>query len=241
MSEIRLINGFEIECRGAGHLSAGSQRLLAFLAVGSGPLQRSYVAGSLWPDTSEDRAKANLRTALWQLGRSGPRLVASSRSHLHLVVGVSVDLHDAAAAAHRVLRDPDSASLADCRLPGLRGDLLPDWYDEWLISTRERFLDLRLHALEAACRRLGRLGHVGEAVEAGRAAVGAEPLRESSNRVLVETYIANGNVAAAIRQFTVYRRALRREIGVEPSHLMLSMIGAIQSRVARVEREEVAS
>ena len=40
---------------------------------------------------------------------------------------------------------------------------------------RERFHQLRLHALEALCDRLTTAGRYGEAIDAGLAAVTAEP------------------------------------------------------------------
>ena len=34
------------------------------------------------------------------------------------------------------------------------GDLLPDWYDDWLVLERERLRELRVRALERVCERL---------------------------------------------------------------------------------------
>ena len=67
---LSLLSGFELACEGdpvAVPMSA--QRLLALLAVHPHPLLRPYVAGTLWPDTSETRAHGSLRSALWRLHR----------------------------------------------------------------------------------------------------------------------------------------------------------------------------
>src|SRR6266571_3495035 len=50
-------------------------------------------------------------------------------------------------------------------------DLLPYWYEDWVLVERERFRQLRLHALEALCEQLTALGRFDHAVEAGIAAV----------------------------------------------------------------------
>ena len=63
--------------------------------------------------------------------------------------------------------------------------MLPACYDDWVLVQRDRFRQLRLHALEALCERLTASGRYGEAIDAGLAAVCAEPLRESSHRVLI--------------------------------------------------------
>lgn len=44
-----------------------SQRLLAFLALHGGAVERAAVAGTLWPDASERHAYSNLRSALARL------------------------------------------------------------------------------------------------------------------------------------------------------------------------------
>ena len=96
------------------------------------------------------------------------------------------------------------------------GDLLPDWYDDadWLLMERTRFHQLRLHALERLCELLIRQGRIVEAVDAGLAAVTADPLRESAHRSVISAYLAEGNTVEAIRQYDAFRHLLAEEIGV---------------------------
>jgi DNA-binding SARP family transcriptional activator len=89
---------------------------------------------------------------------------------------------------------------------------------------RERFHQLRLRALEALCRKLVGMGRIGQAVQAGIAAVSGEPLRESAHRELVMAHIAEGNVAAALRQYEAFRRLLADELKLEPSEEMRSLV-----------------
>src|SRR5439155_5699044 len=56
-------------------LPLGSQRLLALLALHERPLQRTYIAATLWADYAEQRSVANLRTALARLPQTAGRLV----------------------------------------------------------------------------------------------------------------------------------------------------------------------
>src|ERR1700758_724523 len=44
----------------------GSKRLLVFVALSTGRVDRRYAAGSLWPEGSDERAAGNLRSALWR-------------------------------------------------------------------------------------------------------------------------------------------------------------------------------
>jgi DNA-binding SARP family transcriptional activator len=234
--ELRLIGGFQATRGGVPlELPAGAHRLLAFLALHDGPVPRCFVSGSLWPDLTEGRASGSLRTLLWRLRGNGCTLVESSQGLLGLASTVRVDLHEVTATAKRLLHDPENASPADCRNAGLFGDLLPGWYDPWVLTARELFHHLRLHALEVVCSRMTRLRRHWEAVQAGVAAVSAEPLRESARRVLITAHAAEGNVDAAMRQFDRYRACLDKELGVEPSEEINELITAIRNRAALIE------
>ena len=45
----------------------GSKRLLVFIALSEGAIDRRHAAASLWPDGTDERAAGNLRSALWRL------------------------------------------------------------------------------------------------------------------------------------------------------------------------------
>jgi DNA-binding SARP family transcriptional activator len=135
-------------------LPPSAQRLLAFVALHERPLQRVYVAGTLWLDASDDRAGASLRSSLWRLNRPGHQVVESTTTHLRLAPDVDVDLRRALGLAHRLLDGSADADDLDAGEAVLRGELLPDWYDDWLLFERERFRQVSLHALEVLAERL---------------------------------------------------------------------------------------
>ena len=101
---------------------------------------------------------------------------------LGLARGVRVDVREFRAWAQRVL-DPN-AVLDDVMAPelGLRGELLPGWYEDWVLLERERLRQLRLHTLEAMADRLARAGRYGEAVQAAYVAVGMAAAGERAPR-----------------------------------------------------------
>src|SRR5262245_41018603 len=206
-------------------LPMNAQRVIAFLALQHHALRRSYVAGSLWLESTEERAAASLRSALWRLNRRCP-LVEVTGERLRLAGHVSVDVHAAIGQAHRLLDPSDPC----CPGPGqvqLSDDLLPDWYDDWVAIERERFRQLRVHALEQLCNRLTRAKRFGEAIDAGLAAMHCEPLRESAHRALVRTHLAEGNRGEAIRQYQRFRELLHDELGLEPSQELEALVADI--------------
>jgi DNA-binding SARP family transcriptional activator len=221
---LRLLDGFDVEVAGRSmRLPLGAQRVVAFVALHERPLQRLYVAGSLWLDSPEARAGANLRSALWRIQRLAPSLLDVDVRTLRLGAGVRVDLRDAERLAHTELDRGGS------ELGALGTDLLPDWYEDWVLIERERFRQLRLRALEAACGRLTDEGRLDEALEAGLMALSAEPLRESAHRTLVRLHLAAGNAVEARRQYELCRHLLGSQLGLEPSERMLELVGGLDA------------
>jgi DNA-binding SARP family transcriptional activator len=205
-------------------LPLSAQRLLAFLALQDKALLRAYVAGALWLDAREEKASARLRSTVWRLGLSGYPLLDGSRTHLCLATGVTVDWRFLTSRYRRLLDESADVPPEFLRSVPVSGDLLPDWYDDWVIMERERFRQLRLHALETLCIRMSEAGSCWLAVEAGLAAVEAEPMRESAHRALIAAHLAEGNRSEAVRQFRLYRRLLREELGIEPSQTLARLV-----------------
>jgi DNA-binding SARP family transcriptional activator len=227
---IALLRGFQIiQGDRPVSLPLGAQRLVAFLALQDRPVLRVFVAGSLWLDKAEKLACASLRSALWQLHRNGLDVVAVSRNHLQLSAFLEVDVWNTVAEARQVIGSRDGHTTRPDRL--LAGDLLPDWYEDWVIVERERIRQLRLHALETLGQRLIDQGRPAQAIEVGLAAVAADPLRESAHRMIVSAHLAEGNRSEALRQFRTFERLLDEQLGVGPSDRMLTLIGSVRARV----------
>jgi DNA-binding SARP family transcriptional activator len=223
--ELCVLNGFILRARGvAVPLPASAKRVAAFLALQDHPVQRGFVAGTLWPDTSERRSTSCLRTALWRLSKPASRLVETISSYLALAAWVKVDVRECCDRARRVVRDPQTWQDEDVTSITAAGDVLPDFYEDWVLLERERFRQLRMHALETLSLQLLSAGRYAEAVETGLAAVAAEPLRESAHRAVVAAHLREGNRGEAIRQYVFYRDLLQKELGLKPSPAMAELM-----------------
>jgi DNA-binding SARP family transcriptional activator len=232
---IDLLQRFEVTDEGRiVHLPFVGQRLVAFLALSDRPQARTHVAGVLWPDADEHHASANLRSTLWRLSGIRPPLVAREPS-LRLAPGVIVDVRNAYACAAHVL-DPSIpiSDLGPSPTSAFVEDVLPDWNDEWVVVERERFRQARLHALEALCDRFADAGHMMEAIEAGLAAVTADPFRESGHRALIRVHMKEGNRSEAIRQYLLYRKILHQELGIEPTTGLTEMLSWLPPREVEI-------
>lgn len=211
----------------------GCRRLVAFVALHPRPVDRRQISAVLWPDCCDARAAGNLRTALWRLHALGVPLVAAGRFTLAVRHDVAVDVHLIGSWATRLITGrplPDDLTVPP---PGLGGyELLPGWGEEWILVERERLRQRVLHALEALSRFLVAAGRYAEAVETAIVAVGADPLRESAQTVLIESHLAEGNQVEAARALASYRRLLRRELGVEPGAALIRLAAARTARTA---------
>jgi len=225
---LSLLSGFELRAGGRPlTVPLSAQRVVAFLALHRRRLSRVFVAGHLWTDVSEQRAAAALRTALWRLGSAGGAVVRADGQSLYLDRALEIDVVECSLAARDVL---DAAATGSSTLAGLRdaGELLPDWYDDWVLIERERFRQLRLHALERLCLALSAIGLHAEATEAGLAAVASDPLRESAHRVLIAAHLAEKNCGEALRQYETCRELLRRDLGLAPSAMLERLVADLR-------------
>jgi DNA-binding SARP family transcriptional activator len=227
-ARLTLLGGFELTCNGrVAELPQPAQRLLAFLALQQHAVDRIYVAGTLWLNVSEDRAFGSLRSALWRIRRFHVDVVEVRARRLQLAPDVTVDAREAAEWSRRILHGTSRGPDVFLNDNFLQAELLPDWYDDWVVVERERLRELQLHALEVLCERWTQRGQFAQAMDAALAAVRLEPLRESAHRLLIKVHLAEGNQAAALRQYKLYRRQLRLALDLEPSRQMDDVVRAV--------------
>jgi DNA-binding SARP family transcriptional activator len=223
---LNLFGGPFVTCgRRRLEIPEGCKRLLVFVALHRGRIERRYAAGALWPAGDDIRAAGNLRSALWRLNGAGVQVLSADKHGLALRDDVLVDVHVVSSWAARLIRgspSPDDLGIMPWGVDAL--DLLPGWYDDWALVERERIRQRLLHALEALSRELVQVRRCAEAVEAAMVAVSAEPLRESAQRALIEAHLVEGNWVEGRRSFEAYRELLARELGTEPGPELVAMV-----------------
>jgi DNA-binding SARP family transcriptional activator len=194
----------------------------------------------LWPCGDDERAAGNLRSALWRLRRAGIDVLIADKSSLALGGDVLVDLHLTEQWATRLIKglaDGDDLAVIPSVADAL--DLLPGFYDDWVLLERERIRQRILHALEVLSERLGAERRFADAIEAAMLATGAEPLRESAQRALIKAHIAEGNLTEARRSYRAYHDLVYRELGVAPSDEFSADLGISEVQLGRAVRGRV--
>jgi DNA-binding SARP family transcriptional activator len=222
---LNLIGGFELSVEGVPvDVADPARRLLAFLALHRMAQPRALVAGSLWPDKPESRALANLRSALWVVNDDDHECpVETSGGCLSLRQNVEVDVRvvqaegwsmiERARAGLSVVGEP----LGESRLTAAHGllfdDLLPGWYDDWVLLERERFAELQVHVLDVLVPALTAAGRFSLAIHLALRLVAIDPLRERSQLALIRAYLAEGSFGRAKRQHRAFEELMQCSFG----------------------------
>ena len=221
MLEVRLIGAFEIRCNGkAVALSSRlAQSLFAYLILTAGTShRREKLAGLFWPDSTDARARASLRHELWRIRQALNG--SDARNLLHsddIAIGIDAST-DYRVDTRELERTAPDASIDDLitALTACSGELLPGFYEDWLVLERER-----LQALFEE-----RIAHLLKLLEAGQRwpdmlewaerwlALGQKP--QGAYRALLLAYAALDDQVKLRASYERYREALT-ELGLEPS------------------------
>src|SRR4029077_2997931 len=92
-SAVLLFGGpYVVQNGGRLEVPDGSKRVLVFVALSTGRVDRRYAAGSLWPEGSDERAGGTLRSALWRLKCAGIDVLETDKCTLGMRQGTVVDV-----------------------------------------------------------------------------------------------------------------------------------------------------
>lgn len=217
MLSAKLLGRFELnlDTQPVALPSRAAQSLAAYLLLHPGDRhRREKLAGVLWPDSPEANARNYLRQALWHLRQALPD------TFLHtdrMTIGWQTD------AAWRLdvdqLRHPgqdDIKSLA-VAVEVYAGELLPGFYEEWVLRERERLAALYDERIARLLELLLAVNEWRQAIDRAEKWIAHGHTPEPAYRALMQAHASLGNTAAAL---AVYQRcvdALESELGVPPS------------------------
>src|SRR5580704_8659533 len=195
-----------------------SFQAFAYLLLHRGrPVERAEVAAALWPAEEDEVARGRLRATLSDLLKILPQPAADFVSvdddetlRLNPALRLELDVE----RFERAVRDP--ARLAEA-LELYRGDLLAEFYDEWVHPEREHFRERYLAALIEVSAVQRRDGRPAEALATARKALRVDPWREDVLRRVVLLRYELGDRTGALGEHADFARRLRDELGVEPA------------------------
>jgi predicted ATPase/DNA-binding SARP family transcriptional activator len=199
-------------------LHAKAIALLSFLAVTGERHSRTELAGMLWGDLPDHRARANLRMVLLDLRKTLGRHLDVSAREIGPGTGWLVDLADLpellasgdGRAAERLRSLAGTELLAGLAVAGAPG------FDEWLGNERRR-VDRAITEGMGACARAMAAHDPERALSIARDLLALDPLDEAAHRLVMKLLDTTGRRAAALAQYETCRLILADELGVDPS------------------------
>lgn len=196
--------------------------VLAILAsAGDRPVPRSRLAGEIWPELEEDRARRALATTLWRIGKTTATAGSNGAQLLRIGTG-DVMLHP---ATHCDLRDfrrllaeagSDDPVPLETAAALHHSDLLPDEDNLWCNIERESLRALLISALERLLDHYSTRADHANVIRIGQRLVATEPYLEHAHRALIRALGAMGERASAARQYDACAHLLRSELGLDP-------------------------
>jgi DNA-binding SARP family transcriptional activator len=175
---------------------------------------------------------------LWQIhtliqkNESGAPLLVADRHSVRVALKEHVWLDVAAfEKACRVLRNSsdqaitdESAEILESAAQLYTGDLLEGWYQDWCLFERERLRNLYLLILENLMEHCEIRKRYEAGLGFGEKIIQLDCVHERTYQAMMRLLHKAGNRAAAIRLYQRCVQALRKEIGVAPSHKTIQIM-----------------
>ena len=217
--------------------TAKARALLAYLIIERNTAHpRRRLTELFWPDTLDDRALRNLTTTVMRirqaLGDNGALILSSAHAlQFNPNLAITIDLGsfdrllaECTAHPHRAIDRCAACAERLTRAAQLvRGPLLAglslhecDELMNWLTVVRERYQQELIHILMILATFHEHRREYDKAIGYLNRILQEEPWREEVHRQIMRLLGHMGQRSAALRQFVLCRKALKRELGVTP-------------------------
>jgi predicted ATPase/DNA-binding SARP family transcriptional activator/Flp pilus assembly protein TadD len=193
-----------------------AQLLLAYLLLYPGVAhRRDQLAGLLWPGFLDRSARKNLRNTVWQVRRAlGPRFLRSDNATVAFNIEAQ---HDSDVARLERATSLDSTEALVSAAIAYQGDLLPGYYDDWVLIERERLRGLFERCMPMLLDRLGAEERWPEAQKWAEHWIAKAQAPEPAYRSLMLAAAARDDAAGVAAAYHRCLRALKSQLNVAPS------------------------
>lgn len=221
MLKVRLLGMFEVKYGDELiHISGRhEQSLFAYLLLNAGIFhRREKLASLLWPDSTEESARENLRHILWRIRKSLPSMPIPEyllADDFSIALNASTNLW----LDVTMLRSAGEKKSCDELVSALsvyRGELLPAFYDNWVILEREYLNHVFEHNMARLMSMLQSERRWLDILDWGERWLAFGQKSEPVYRALMYAYLEMGEMSNVA---DTYARCIRSlgEIGLKPS------------------------
>ena len=227
---VELVEGIPVEIKRRKALA-----LLIYLAVSDDRQLRDSLATLLWPQSSQQSARKELRRNLSVLNQAlGGNWLDIDRESVGLRAGFWLDVVQFQQHLADETIDPPTLIAAVDLYRGdfLTGFTLPDCpeFDEWQFFQSESLRQTLASALERLVGILSDQTDHEAAISYARRWLALDPLHEPVHRQLMLLYAQAAQQAAALRQYDLCRQTLEDELGISPTPETTALYERIRAR-----------
>ena len=245
MLEVRLLGRFQVSHNGKVVVitSRPAQTLFAYLILNAGtPHRREKLAGMLWPDSLEETARDNLRHALWRLRKSLP---SPSKAVYLLTDDLSIAFNSAAdywldvGELEKLSESASTDTLIEA-LPNYHGELLPGFYEEWVMLEREHLSSIFEHHMARLMSLLQDEKRWLDVLDWGERWIRLGQKPEPAYRALMLAHAAKGDRSKVA---ATYERCVKslKVLGVAPSEQTRALYESLKSSNQTFETKPTAT
>jgi DNA-binding SARP family transcriptional activator len=223
---LEILGGFQLSSfdgLSSSLLGKKARLLLAYMALQNGrALTRSQLAGLLWGDRDETRARHSLSQALSQVRRALNGRFAGAFTLTMDNVQFDPSALEVDAIELLAITSGDSQTALEQAMALFKGDLLnglsidEPGFESWLIGERSRFRAHAVQLMTALCEKHQREVRFDDAIQTALKLISMDPGNERACRILMNSYAAQGSTNEALRHYRIFYDQLDRELGVQP-------------------------
>lgn len=216
--------------------------MLAYLAAYPGrSARREELIDIFWPDNELESGRNCLRIALSAIRKifhpdaeevlGTPAVLLADREYVRLnPLTFTTDKAQFELCLLKAMRTEDIQERVDWLQQGLgiyQSDLLPGYDELWISGERQRLIDARLLAARRLVPLLVKMHNIPSALDYAQRAVESDPLREESQRMLIQLYAGMGQNTDAMRQYQSLERDMHNQLGMRPSAATRALVAQL--------------
>ncbi|MFN2143864.1 MAG: AAA family ATPase [Anaerolineales bacterium] len=222
--KVFLLGQFKLESNGIviDLPSRPAQSLLAYLILNSGVVyRREKLASLFWMDSTEANARGYLRQALWRIRKAFGDTCLDSEEYLE-ISDINICFRPSGEywldAAEFLKVDEDLAidEMIE-RVKLYQGELLPGFYDDWVLPERDRFQAAYQQRMTILLDKLIQEKRWNDAIQQGESWLQLGYSPEPAFRALMQAYAGLGDPTMVSN---IYQRCINQldsELGLDPS------------------------
>lgn len=255
MLEIKFLGKVKIEYDGeniTNKFGAKTKALLSLLVLNKNkPLNREKIVSYLWPDSSEDSGKFNLRFNLWQLrnaigiDKNGNKFLNTGRSHCGININYTFSCDIIDIKAFEIKEKITIKELEELRNK-ISGDFFEGFYfknceefNENIILERSYFEDKKIKILLKLVELYEIEKNFEKCSDILKELANIEPYDEEIALRMIEIYEKSGKRSSAIIFYDNFKKRLMTFLGISPSEELERKYLDLKSKDIRKDKHNI--